>query len=234
LQINTPIPFQGRLYRLKPASFLTNFLGHEGPGSIHRYLHKRGLITSFSAGTMSIGDGSTILSMDISLTKSGFSKSRVKISFPYKHSIYTSTVQYHAILVVIWKYIELLREQLASPTTTLPYFEELKELGEINFKFAGKAGPGSFATSLAVHLNQWYTTEDVLCGPYIYSEYSPDTVKAVLNSLRPENARVFLAAKSFEDIGVQGQWLHEKWYGTEYMHGPLGSMTSVCFHAHSA
>ena len=145
---------------------------------------------------------------------------------------YAHTAQYHAILEVMWKYIELLKKQLASSTTTLPYFEERKMLGEINFKFASKVAPDSFATSLAVRLNQWYTTEDVLCGPYIYSEYCPDTVKGVLNSLRPENARVFLAAKSFEDIG--GQWLQEKWYGTDYMHGPLGSTTLVCFHARSA
>ena len=131
----------------------------------------------------------------------------------------------------MWKYIELLKEQLASSTTALPYFEEHKALGDLNFKFASKAAPESVATALAVRLNQWSTTEDVLCGPYIYSEYSPDAVKEVLDSLRPENARVFLAAKYFEDIGLQGQWLQEKWYGTDYMHGSLKSTTSVRFHA---
>ena len=134
----------------------------------------------------------------------------------------------------MWKYIELLKEQLISSTTSLPYFEEHRTLGEVNFKFASKAASESIATAIAVRLNQWYTTEDVLCGPYIYSEYSPDSVKEVLNSLSPENARVFLAAKSFEDIGLQGQWLQEKWYGTDYMHGFLASTTLVCFHARFA
>jgi insulysin len=134
----------------------------------------------------------------------------------------------------MWKYIELLKEWLASSTITLPYFEECKTLGEINFKFASKAAPESFATSLAVRLNQWYKVEDVLCGPYVYSEYYPKAVKEVLDSLRPENARIFLAAKSFEDIGLQGQWLQEKWYGTDYIHTSLGSTTSVCTHAGSA
>ena len=127
-----------------------------------------------------------------------------------------------------------MKEQLASSAASLPYFEEHKTLGEVDFKFASKAAPESIATAIAVRLNQWYTTEDVLCGPYIYSEYSPDSVKEVLNSLRPENARVFLAAKSFEAIGLQGQWLQEKWYGTDYMHGSLGSTTPVCFHARLA
>lgn len=143
-------------------------------------------------------------------------------------------MHYHAILEVTWKYIELLKELLPSLVTTLPYFEEHKALGEINFKFASKAAPESFATALAVRLTQRYTTEDVICGPYIYSEYSPNAVKEVLNSLRPENARVFLSAKSFEDIGLQGRWLQEKWYGTHYMHGPLGDTTSVCSHARTA
>lgn len=134
----------------------------------------------------------------------------------------------------MWKYIELLKEQLMSSTISLPYFEEHKTMGEANFKFASKAAPESLATALAARLNQWYTTEDVLCGPYIYSEYSLDSVKEVLNSLRPENARIFLTAKSFEDIGLQGQWLQEKWYGTDYMHGFLGSMTPVDFYARSA
>lgn len=75
-----PIPFQGPLYRLKPASFLVGFLGHEGPGSIHRYLHKRGLITSLCARTMYIGDGGSVLVMDISLTKNGFSRSQSFVS----------------------------------------------------------------------------------------------------------------------------------------------------------
>jgi secreted Zn-dependent insulinase-like peptidase len=134
----------------------------------------------------------------------------------------------------MWKYIELLKEHLISSTTSLPYFEEHSALGEVNFKFASKAAPDSVATALAVRLNQWYTTEDVLCGPYIYSEYSPDAVKEALNSLRPENARVFLTAKSFEDIGLQGQWLQERWYGTDYMHGSLGSTTLVYLHTRSA
>ena len=152
----------------------------------------------------------------------------------YNHSIYAYAVYYHSILEVMWKYIELLKEQLTSSTASLPYFEEHRALGEVNFKFASKAAPESIATAIAVRLNQWYTTEDVLCGPYIYSEYSPDSVKEVLSSLRPENARVFLAAKSFEAIGLQGQWLQEKWYGTDYMHGSLGSATLVCFHARFA
>jgi len=134
----------------------------------------------------------------------------------------------------MWTYIELLKKQLTSSTTSLPYFEEHRTLGEVNFKFASKAAPESFATALAVRLNQWYTTEDVICGSYIYSEYSPGSVKEVLNSLRPENARIFLTAKSFEDIGLQGQWLQEKWYGTDYMHGSLGGTTPVYFLTRSA
>lgn len=134
----------------------------------------------------------------------------------------------------MWKYIELLKVQLASATTPLAYFEERQKLGELNFHFASKVAPDSLATANAVRLNQWYTTEDILCGPYIYAEYSPDAVTEVLNSLRPENARVLLAARSFDDIGLQGQWLQENWYGTDYMHGFLGSTTLVCFHSRSA
>lgn len=88
MDINIPIPFQGPLYRSKAASFLANFLGHEGPGSIHQYLHKRGLITSLSAGTMSIGDGGTVFVMDISLTKNGFSRSQAFFFIHYNYSIY--------------------------------------------------------------------------------------------------------------------------------------------------
>lgn len=152
----------------------------------------------------------------------------------YEHSIYAYKAHYYTVLEVTWRYIELLKELLTSSMTALPYFEELKALGEINFKFANKMAPDSLAAALAVRLNQWYTTEDVLRGPYMHSEYSPDAIKEVLNSLRPENARVFLAAKSFEDIDLQGRWLQEKWYGTDYMHGPLENTTSVCFHARTA
>ncbi|MCS5562707.1 MAG: insulinase family protein, partial [Oleiphilaceae bacterium] len=50
LSLSFPIPSQDDMYRTKPASYVANLLGHEGPGSLFDVLKRAGLVESLSAG----------------------------------------------------------------------------------------------------------------------------------------------------------------------------------------
>lgn len=56
----------------QPANFVTHFLGHEGPGSLHSYLKNKGWITYLSAGPNSGAPGFDFLKVTLVLTQDGF------------------------------------------------------------------------------------------------------------------------------------------------------------------
>lgn len=66
------IPWQSPLYTSKPAEYISNLVGHEGPGSLHSYLKGKGWITYLSAGSMSQGRGHSRFGLNGNLTKEGF------------------------------------------------------------------------------------------------------------------------------------------------------------------
>lgn len=71
-ELSFPIPYQAPHWRVKPASFISHYVGHEGPGSLHAYLKNRGWITSLSSGEQALARGFAMFKVTIHLTKSGF------------------------------------------------------------------------------------------------------------------------------------------------------------------
>jgi hypothetical protein len=61
--------------------------------------------------------------------------------------------------------------------------------------------------------------------------------KTLEEELAPERGSVTLACKDFSSIELDGPWLKEKWYGTEYMMQRLDSaildkVSSASSHGH--
>lgn len=54
--------------------------------------------------------------------------------------------------------------------------------------------------------------EEVLSGPFLMHEYRPDLIEDLLNRLVPQNIRVAVIGKKFEDIVNE----EEHWYGTKF------------------
>jgi insulysin len=75
LEILFPLEYQPPLWRYKPANFLSHFIGHEGPGSLHSYLKKMGWITSLSSGPQNAARAFAMFKITIYLTEEGFSAS---------------------------------------------------------------------------------------------------------------------------------------------------------------
>lgn len=75
IEISFPLPYQAPYWRVKPAGFLSHFVGHEGPGSLYAYLKNKGWVTGLSAGEQDLGRGFEMFKMTAHLTKDGFRES---------------------------------------------------------------------------------------------------------------------------------------------------------------
>lgn len=73
-EISFPLPYQDPHWRVKPANYISHFVGHEGPGSLHAYLKNKGWIVSLSAGEQRLGRGFEIFKISVHLSKEGFRK----------------------------------------------------------------------------------------------------------------------------------------------------------------
>ncbi|WP_375171181.1 insulinase family protein [Marinobacter sp.] len=188
LSLSFPIPSQDDKYRTKPASYVANLLGHEGPGSLFDVLKRAGLVESLSAGLgMDTGDNAT-LEVSMTLTPAGLA-------------------QHDEILPLVFDYIDRIREEGISEER----FREMQQLAQIDFRFREQGEPVHEATSLSRQL-RYYPAEDVLSAPWLLERYAPEQYRAILERLTPDNVMVFvLAPDPALDQPAQTPWYEAEW-----------------------
>jgi insulysin len=71
MEMEFPISEQEVHYRSKPTVYLSHFIGHEGVGSLHSYLKRKGWLTRLWSGRQATGRGFGFFKINIRLTKSG-------------------------------------------------------------------------------------------------------------------------------------------------------------------
>lgn len=81
IEIWFPLPYQAPMWRRQPASFVTHFVYHEGPGSLHSYLKKEGWITALSGYLQLLARGFTMFRITVQCTKEGFGET------PFPHVV---------------------------------------------------------------------------------------------------------------------------------------------------
>ena len=168
LTLTFPIPSQRAHYKTKPASYVANLLGHEGPGSLLDVLKRAGLAESLSAGLgLDTGEHAT-LEISLSLTPKGLDN-------------------HDDILPLVFRYIDLVRSEGISR----PRFEEMQTLARIDFRFREQDEPLHEVMRLSSQL-QHYPPEDVLSAPWLMERYAPEQYRALLDHLTPDNVVVFL------------------------------------------
>lgn len=200
LEIRFLLPDQDPQYMVAPTRYVSNLIGHEGPGSALNLMMTRGLATALSCGFNSAGRGMSMLDVDISLTKEGL-------------------VKYRRVLAILFRSIERLPAALQSPY----HFEERRLMGDIGFKYREKSGSlGTYTKMLARRMNAPYAREHILsCGVDEW-QFDSAAIETVIACLTLSRARVFVAAREFEGIdNAVGEWEAEKWYGTEYLRSRL-------------
>ncbi|WP_223793767.1 insulinase family protein [Marinobacter sp. F4216] len=192
LNLSFPIPSQDDNYRTKPASYVANLLGHEGPGSLFDVLKRAGLVESLSAGLgMDTGSNAT-LEINMALTPKG--------------------LKYHEdILPLVFDYIDTIRDA----GITEQYFQEMQQVARMDFRFREQRDPVQEAMSLASQLRH-YPYEDVLSAPWLIERYAPEQYKAILDELTPDNVMVFvLAPDPVLAAPRETRWYNTPWQLTE-------------------
>ena len=188
-----PIASQRDQYRTKPARYVTNLLGHEGPGSLFDVLKRAGLAESLSAGLgMDTGDGAT-LEISMALTKQGLE-------------------QQNTILPLVFAYIDKVRERGIGEQR----FEEMRKLADIDFRFKEKNDPVYQVMRLAGQL-QHYPTADILRAPWLLESYAPDQYRQILEQLTPNNLLLFVLQPE-PDLGEARA---TQWYSAQWQQEPL-------------
>jgi len=193
MTLSFPIPSQKDLYQSKPADYVANLLGHEGPGSLLDVLKRAGLAESLSAGLgMDTGFTAT-LEISLALTPEGLQKQ-------------------DEILALAFDYIDRIRRDGISEQR----FREMQQLARMNYRFREKRDPLHEAMALASQL-QDYPVQDLLRAPWMMEDYAPEQYRAILERLTPDNVMVFVMAPQprLEQPQVTS------WYDTRWQRQPL-------------
>jgi protease-3 len=168
LSIEFVLPLELADERTKPVQVVSAVLGTETSHSLVEVLRDKGLALHLSAGgdSNSLRNGAT-LSLFVQLTEEGDRRR-------------------DEVLATIFSYLELLR----SKGLDQAYFDQLRSMWDMEFRFAPLASGFDFVASAAVRMLR-YPVEDVNFGPYRLDYFDREAVNAVLAALRPENARIF-------------------------------------------
>ncbi|KAJ3551779.1 hypothetical protein NM688_g4513 [Phlebia brevispora] len=203
VEVSFPLAYQPPLWRHKPGNFVSHFLGHEGPGSLHSYLKNKGWATALSAGCQSLGRGFAMMKATVYLTQTGFD-------------------HYREVMLAVFKYLSLLR---SSP---LPqwYSEEMSRISAMRFRFAEKRRPDDYAMFVAEHMGWPVPRDHILDAPQTVDAWDKadrlnggeKEVRDLLNSLTVYRGRAVLMAKKEEFGRVRPglEWKNEPIYGTPY------------------
>lgn len=188
LRLLFPFPDLTKHYKTKPSNYISHLIGHEANGSLLSYLKEQGWVNNLSAGAMEGAKGFTFFICDMEVTESGLD-------------------HVNDIIASLFQYVKMLREM--EPQDWI--FKEVQAISVIHFRFKDKEKPVQLVTSVSKCLHD-YELKDVLCGPYLLSDFDKDTVKQLLDYLIPEKIRIMVVAKMFEETADQT----EEWYGTKY------------------
>ncbi|WOJ96543.1 insulinase family protein [Congregibacter brevis] len=170
LEVNFQTPDYRADYRVKPMTYVSNLLGHEGEGSLLSMLKREGLADGLSSGTGLSWRGGVLLSLTISLTEQG-------------------VAEYERVLQGVFAYLELLRSQ--DPMEWL--YQEQAAVAALGFRFRESSEPMGYVSRLSNAMH-YYEPDDVLQGPYLMTDFNASMIKGAIGALNPDMAQVVLTA----------------------------------------
>lgn len=188
---------------IKPGHFVASLLGHEGEGSLLSYLKTKGWATSLETWSDSNSKGFSFFQISLELSKTG------KDAIP-------------EILQTIFQYLGMLRRE--GPKKW--FFDELKALEEVHFRFREKGNGMTFCERTANQMHH-YPPQSILKGPFVVAEWNYDAIMNVIKALCSSrqmrifyqtqdpfslSRRALFSADKIENPEIQ----IEPWYETEY------------------
>jgi len=180
----------------KPTNYLCHLIGHEGPGSLHALLNKRGWINGLTAGSAFRGDEGAVVKVGMSLTESGME-------------------HLEEVLDLVWEKINMVREMVATAPQQW-VFEEMAAMASFQFRFREQGDPSGFASGLSGQLDNGYPPEEVFSGPSQFDDWRPDVLQKFAAALTPANCQLQVVSSSFREQAAAEGWAEEHWYGTQH------------------
>lgn len=196
LSIKWQLPDMRRFYHTKPTEYVTHFLGHEGPGSILALLKTNGWATSLRA-YCNVDAVFPFLTVSIDLSEDGLA-------------------HYSDIVCLVFSYLDLVKKH----GVDLRAWNECKQIAELTFHFEEKTPSSTRTCSLAFDMHR-YDSEHVLDGNCVMDRFDAPVITSVIEALKVENFRLFLATSKSSSLAETFEWQSEKWYGVEYAVKPL-------------
>jgi insulysin len=197
LEMNWPVPAVRPRFRSldrtarevgSALDYLERLLGYEGAGSLTSDLKARGWIDSLYAACSSVYDGASIFSVSVELTLAGVN-------------------HVDDIVSAVFGYIQLVREQGLHRWL----YDEQVALARAAFRFKARSEPLHLVKCLSQRM-AYYDEQNLLAGPYSYTEYSEALLRRMLQLLTPERMNLSVAGRF-----VAGTTdATEPWYGAEY------------------
>lgn len=114
-EISFPLEYQPPLWRLKPANFLSHFVGHEGPGSLYSYLKNRGWVIALSAGNQDLARAFATFKITVHLTEEGFSMHFVLRKKNYSDCLFRKLSFYNSRCIQIPQLTSCIQSRGISP-----------------------------------------------------------------------------------------------------------------------
>ena len=180
-------PYMGR----RPDAFVANLIGHEGEGSLHKWLKDQGWIISLAAGSSRLDANNQHFNVSIELTPSGFD-------------------HIDDIAVALFDAIELVRQRGVQQR----FFDEQARIAELNFNYREPSSATRFVYLTSPALMR-FRPEEVLSATALMTTFDENAIQGVLDKLTPENVLVEITGP--DETGEQ----IEPWFGVPYSLSPF-------------
>lgn len=190
LNIFWTLPNMRKYNMLKPVGYILHHLGHEGKGSVAYALKKEGVIHELFTAIYDEDESMSIINIAIDFPKESF-----------KHV--------PTVINIIYHYLDILQKEGIEKWR----YSELKDMGDINFKFRKKGN--SIDEVMDYSLNMlFYPPKYILKGTYEFNSFekAKPHIEQCLNYLKKDNMVVILSSKEFEGKTDKS----EKWYDIKY------------------
>ena len=179
LTLNFPLPSVRKDYRTRPLSYISQFVGDEGKGSLHSLLKAKGWITSLSSGGYSLDDVQGFMSVSMELTKEG--------------------MQHVAeITEAFFEYVALLKSDGIADWR----FDEQRRKSELDFRFQEKMPSNFYALTLSGKLLQ-YPPKDLLRADKVMEKFDAKLLRDLLDYIRPDNMAMVLVDPDLKSDQVE-------------------------------
>lgn len=196
LTLRFPIPSSNNYFLTKPARYVAQLIGAEGPGGLAERLRARGWADAVSAKRERAGPTQAVFKISLRLSTAGLRR-------------------LDAVIETVFGYLSLLRRFDLGPARRL--FDDQRRLAELAFRFREAIDPQRYVQLLAANLHS-YPKPYLLFGSYAMERFEPALIKQVLTRLKPDNVLLTVTAPAAELGELKAR---EPWFGAAYRLTPL-------------